>query len=87
VPLLVPHVAWSVFGAVMLFPLAGMVRDWRRDGRVHPAWGWGAGAILAAQVAMDVVANSGAGLALYAAVTAGTPGAGVAPLAYPPFPS
>jgi hypothetical protein len=87
VPLMVPHVAWSVWVAVMLFPLAGMVRDWRRDGRVHPAWLWGAGAILAAQVMMDLIAGSAAGAALYAAVTTGTPGAALAPMAYPPFPS
>jgi hypothetical protein len=85
-PFLIPWGAWAVFAAVMLFPIAGVVRDLRSGGRVHPAWWWGIGAIVGAQLTMDLIANSAAGLALYQWVTEGTAGAGVAPLAYPPSP-
>jgi hypothetical protein len=85
-PLLIPWAAWAVFAAVMLFPIAGVIRDLRRTGQVHPAWWWGIGAIVTAQIAMDLIANSGAGISLYQWTTAGTPGADVSPLAYPPIP-
>lgn len=85
-PLMIPWAAWGVFVAVMLFPLAGMIADKRRTGVVHRAWWWGAGAIMATQVAMGAVAFSGPGLALYEAVTRGTPGAARPPLEFPPFP-
>ena len=82
-PLLIPWAGWAVFAAVILFPLAGIVRDLRKTGKVHAAWWWGAGMILVAQVAMDVIANSGAGLGLYHWTTQNSPGANLAPLAYP----
>lgn len=85
-PLLIPYAGWAVFAVLILFPLAGMVRDLRRDRRIHPAWWWGAGSILVMQVAMDLITFSPIGTALYAAVTADTSGADVPPLAYPPFP-
>lgn len=85
-PLMIPWAAWGVFVAVMLFPLAGMIADKRRTGVVHRAWWWGAGAIMATQVAMGVVAFSAPGLMLYEAVTRGTPGVARPPLEFPPFP-
>lgn len=85
-PLIIPLAAWGVFACVMLFPIAGMVADIRRAGHVHRAWWWGAGTIAAVQIAIGPVAFSPAGLAAYRAVTAGAPGAGLAPLAFPPFP-
>lgn len=88
-PLLMPWVGWGVFAATMIWPVAGMVYDLRRTGRVHPGWWWGVGTMVLLQCAMSAIAFSGAGVALYDAVTAGTPGAAVAPLEFgapPPMP-
>ncbi|WCT72495.1 hypothetical protein PQ455_12720 [Sphingomonas naphthae] len=85
-PLMIPWAGWGVFVAVMLFPLAGMIADRRRTGRVHRAWLWGAGTILVIQIAIDLIAFSAPGLAVYRAVTSGSPGAAVPPLAFPPAP-
>jgi hypothetical protein len=82
-PLLIPYASWGVFVAVMLFPIAGIVRDWRRSRRIHPAWWWGAGTIVTIQVAIGALAYSGPGLSIYGGVTAGSPGAAVAPLRFP----
>lgn len=85
-PLMIPWAAWGIFAATMVFPLIGMAADLRRRGSVHPAWWWGAYTMLVAQCAMSLIAFSGPGAALYAAVTQGYPGAAIAPLDYPPFP-
>lgn len=85
-PLLVPLAFEATFVVTLLFPLAGVIADYRRDGRVHPAWGWGIGTMLVFLIAVEGLTQSAAGSALYAAVTAGTPGAAVAPLGFPPFP-
>jgi hypothetical protein len=85
-PLLIPHAGWAVFAGVMLVPLAGMIVDLRRNGGVHPAWWWGVVVMAGAQVAMSVIAYSPAGTAIYAAVTAGSAGAAIPPLAFPPPP-
>ena len=74
-PLLIPH-AWRIIVLLtLIFPLIGMIADLRRHGRVHPAWLWGAGAILAAQAIGDLVAYSSVGVAITDAVLAGSPGA------------
>ena len=44
------------------------------------------GTMLAAQILMDLIVASPAAPTLYAFATAGSPGASVAPFAYPPFP-
>lgn len=85
-PFLIPWVSWWVFAGVMIFPLVGVIADLRRTGRVHPAWWWGIGTLVVAQLAMDLIAASPLGLAIYQTVTAGSPGAAVAPFAYPPSP-
>lgn len=85
-PLMIPWAGWGVFVAVMLFPLAGMIADLRRSGRIHPAWWWGAGTIVVIQAAVGPIAASPPGLALYHRVVAGGGGEAVAPLTYPPFP-
>lgn len=82
-PLLIPWAAWAVFAAILILPLIGLVVDTRRRGRVHPAWLWGIGALTITQLAMGIMAGSVPGLAVYDLVTAGAPGAAVAPLAYP----
>ena len=82
-PLLQPW-AWEVtFAVTLLFPLAGVIADTRRSGRVHPAWKWGIAAMIAAFVAIQALAYSPAGTALYRAATAGSAGAAVDPLAFP----
>lgn len=86
-PFAIPYAGWTVFAAIMLFPLAGVIRDLRRDGVVHPAWWWGIGAMVSAQVAMDLIANSALGLELYRIATDGSPGALVGPHAYPAPPA
>ncbi len=85
-PLLVPHSFDIAVLAGLMFPLAGMVRDLRREGRVHPAWLWGTFAILATIPLAHVVAYSPMGDAIYASVTAGHPGANVPGLEFAPPP-
>lgn len=71
----------------MIFPVAGMVRDLRRTGRVHRAWIWGSAAILAIIPLSHLLAYSPAGDAIYANVTAGHPGSEVPGLEFAPPPS
>lgn len=85
-PLLQPWAWEAAFAATLLFPLAGMWADVRRRGRVHPAWGWGVAAILVTFVAIEAITYSPVGMAVYEAVTEGTPGAGVPPLEFQPPP-
>ena len=86
-PLLQPW-SWEATVAVtLLFPLAGIWADIRRGGRIHPAWGWGVGAILASVALTQAVTYSPLGLAIYDKVTRGHPGAAVAPLEFPPPPA
>ncbi len=85
-PLCIPFAGETVMGAILLFPLAGIVRDVRTRGQVHPAWLWGVGALAAMQLAVNVITFGPLGPALYRAVTAGSPGAAVDPLAFPPPP-
>ena len=85
-PLLIPYAfEWAVAGG-LLFPLAGAIRDKRKLGRAHPAWWWGIGAIVATMVVANLVTYSPLGDAIYRTVTAGSPGAAIAGLEYPPPP-
>lgn len=85
-PLLIPWAFHATFVCVMLLPVIGIIADLRRDGRVHPAWWWGLGGIVATEIVTDIIAFGPLGLTLYQVVTAGTPGAAIAPLAFPPSP-
>lgn len=85
-PLMIPWSAWGIFAGTMIFSLVGMLHDRWRHGRVHPAWLVGIAVLLAMQVAMDAIALGPVGPALYPIVTAGSPGAAIAPFAYPPMP-
>ncbi|MBB5715931.1 hypothetical protein [Sphingomonas aerophila] len=85
-PFLIPYVGPSLFAVMLLFPLAGVVADLRRTGRVHPAWAWGIAVMVAAQLLIQVTPSTPIGLAIYSAATAGSPGEALLPLAYPPFP-
>jgi hypothetical protein len=86
-PLLVPWAYEAVFAAGMAFPLVGIWADLRRSGRVHPAWFWGVAAMLGSLLVTEAVTYSPAGPAVYRAVTAGSPGAAIAPLDFPPPPA
>lgn len=85
-PLLIPYAYQAAFAVILVLPVIGMIADWRRDGRVHPAWLWGFAAMLSTEVVTEIIAFGPIGAMLYQAVTAGTPGAGIAPLAFPPSP-
>jgi hypothetical protein len=85
-PLLQPWAWEASFAATLLFPLAGAWSDVRRNGRAHPAWKWGILAMLASFALTQLLAYGPAGIAIYDAVAAGSPGAGVDPLAFPPPP-
>lgn len=86
-PLLAPWAWEATLAACLLFPLVGMWADNRRTGRVHPAWLWGAGALVGLGLLTEAITYSPVGDALYAAVVAGSPGAAVAPLDFPPPPA
>lgn len=85
-PLIAPWAWEAVVVVCLLFPLAGIVADLRRSGRVHPAWVWGVAVTLGSALATEAITYSPAGAAFYSAVTAGSPGAAVAPLDFPPPP-
>lgn len=85
-PLLQPWAWEATFAVTLLFPLAGAWADRRRCGRVHPAWFWGIGTMLASLIVVEVLTYSPVGLPIYEAVTEGTPGAAIDPLTFPPPP-
>jgi hypothetical protein len=73
-PLLIPN-AWRIVIAVtLIFPVIGMIADLRRSGRIHPAWFWGVGAIIAVQIIADLVAYSAWGVSVTQSVVEGTAG-------------
>lgn len=81
-PLMEP-VAFQVTVIVgLFFPIAGIIHDVRRGRGVHRAWMWGLGTILAAMLVSEGIVRSPAGDVLYRTVTAGYPGANVAPMAF-----
>ena len=86
-PLLVPWAWEATLATSAIFPLVGVTWDLRRSGKVHPAWGWGLTAMVGCLVLTEAITYSPAGDTLYRAVTAGSPGAAVAPLDFPPPPS
>ena len=85
-PLLQPWAWEATFAVTLLFPLWGMWSDVRRRGRAHPAWGWGLAVIAGAFVAIEAIAYSPAGAAIYESVTEGTRGATIPPLEFQPPP-
>ena len=86
-PLLAPWAYESTFVGVLLFPLTAIVLERRRTGRVHRAWWVGTGVIVAATLVVEIVAYGPIGRPLYAAITAGSPGASLDPYGFPPPPS
>ena len=86
-PLLQPWAWEASFFAGLLFPLAGVVADLRRTGRVHPAWRYGIGTMLACLALIEAISYSPVGTALYRVVSAGSAGAAVDPLGFAPPPA
>lgn len=74
-PFMIPWADWATAGASMLFPLAGIVRDLRKERRVHPAWWWGLGAMLGTQLLVRGIAHGELGLSLYQLATSNAPAA------------
>ena len=85
-PLLMPWAYESAFALSLIFPLVGVAADIRRSGHVHPAWNWGIGTMIGTLVVIEAVTYSSLGTAIYGAVTAGSPGAAIAPLQFQPPP-
>lgn len=81
-PLLQPWAWEASFAAGLAFPLAGVVADLRRDGRIHPAWRYGIGTMIGAFVLIEAITYSGAGQALYRVATWDSPGARVPSLEF-----
>ena len=86
-PLLAPWAWEATLAACLVFPAVAVWADWRRGGRIHPAWGWGVGAIITSALLIEAITYSPLGGAVYRAVVAGSPGAAVAPLGFPPPPT
>jgi hypothetical protein len=81
-PLLQPWAWEASFAAGLIFPVAGVVADLRRSGRVHPAWIRGIATLILAFLVIEGITYSPAGQALYRGVTADSPGAKVPPLEF-----
>lgn len=84
-PLLMPLGYELAALAGLLFPLAAMLRETRR-GALHPAWRWGLPALPLTLILAAAIGYSSLGGSIYAAITAGAPGARVAPLSFAPPP-
>lgn len=84
-PFMTPY-AFEIAGLVALvFPVLGILRDWRVHGRPHPAWLWTIAVLLAVTLLARVIAFSPIGAAIYAAAANGTL-ASADGLAFPPPP-
>jgi hypothetical protein len=85
-PFLVPYAYEIMIVVLLIFPAVGVWSDIRRTGTAHPAWGWGIATIVGSLLVTEAITYSPVGAALYRTVAAGSPGAAVAPLAFPPLP-
>lgn len=81
-PLLIPWGYQIAYLCGLLFPIAGMLLEQRRNGQVHRAWYWGLGALLLALLATEIIAISPLGRSIYDGVAAGSPGADIAPMEF-----
>ena len=86
-PFLIPW-AFEATGVVTLvFPIAGMIRDYRLMGRIHPAWFVTVATFFVYTAVYEGVSYSLLGDYLYARVTQGSHGAQVPGLAFPAPPA
>ena len=85
-PFLPPY-AFETAGLVaLIFPIIGMLRDWRVHGRPHAAWLWSIAVLLAVTLLSRVIAFSPVGEAFYSLATPSGPMTGTDGLAFPPPP-
>ena len=84
-PFMKPYAFEIASLAGLIFPLIAIWRD-RRQGHIHPAWAWGLPVMPIVLLLALLLSHSPVGDAYYRAVTAGTPGANIAPMDYPPPP-
>lgn len=85
-PFLIPWAFEATLPAVLIFPVIGAIADLRRSGSIHRAWFWGIGTIVGSVLLTNAILVSPLAQPIYRAVTAGSPGALIAPLEYPPSP-
>ena len=85
-PLLQPWAWEATVAPTLLLPLAGVWADRRRGGQALPAWLWGIGTILASFLVVEALTYGPVGVPIYDAVTDGSPGAAIDPLALQPPP-
>lgn len=85
-PLLIPYAFEAAGVAAAGFPIAGMIRDKRVLGRIHPAWWIGLATLAGTILLADVLAPTPFGNWLYSSVVAGTPGAAVPGMEFAPPP-
>src|SRR5919107_20631 len=64
-PLLQPWAWEASFAATMLFPIAGVMADIRRSGRIHPAWHWGIATMIGVLVVTEAITYSPLGTSIY----------------------
>lgn len=74
-PLLIPYAWPTAIVLTWIFPLIGMWADWRRQGRVHPAYWWGMGFYVGVFALSMAIAYSPLGYGITEWLIAGTPGA------------
>lgn len=67
--------------SILLFPIAGIVADWRRNRSVHPAWLWGLGVLLLSGATTEIFGRSAIAGSWVKTVTAGSKGAEMDPFA------
>lgn len=84
-PLMTPYAFEIAVLVALVFPVIGILRDWRVRGRPHAAWLLCIAVVLGATLLARVIAFSPLGGAIYAAAANGTV-AGADGLAFPPPP-
>ena len=85
-PLLAPWAFEATVAACALLPIVGAISDQRRTGRVHPAWAVGLAVLVGYGLLTEMLTHSPLGAAIYEVATAGTPGAAIPSLDFPPPP-
>jgi hypothetical protein len=83
VPFVKPWAFEATAVPILLFPIVAMLIDRRRTGRVHPAWWWSIGTVVAYVLLTNAITYSPVGDALYRAAVAGSPAAAIDGLAFP----
>lgn len=82
-PLFMPHAAQVETASIFVIPVVAAAIDWRQTGQLHRAWLWGIGTLVVSRAVIELLAASPIAAALYAWITAGSPGAGLQPFVIP----